>query len=432
MPGHHHAAAQGATRVSVRVAVRWIAAALFVMTLVGLVALWPSDAPEVLEGGPFDVEQANATVTAMAVAPCFGTTPADGIDCRDLSIRVTSGRTDGDDASIQQAIVAGGIDLVEGDRIVVSRTAGAPEGLEYTFVDFQRQRPLMVLALLFAFAVILLGRLQGVRALIGAAVAMLVLIAFMLPALLEGASPMLIALVGASAIAFVALYVTHGISDGTTVALLGTLASLAVVAVLGANFVAATNVTGLVSEESGILQITAGQIDFRGLLLAGVVIGALGVLDDVTVTQVSAVTQLQAADPSLPPRELYRTALTIGRDHIASTVNTLVLAYAGASLPLLLLFTQSAQPLSRALTGEVVAVEIVRTLVGSIGLVAAVPITTGLAVALVRRPMGPPTEDPSVDSVDSVDATVSPVPTRAPTVEEGDGWEGFVPEETEF
>jgi uncharacterized membrane protein len=248
---------------------------------------------------------------------------------------------------------------------------------------------LLLLAGLFAAAVVVLGRFQGVRALFGLAVSLLVLTQFVLPAVLEGSSPLAVALVGSSVIAFVGLYLSHGVSATTTTALLGTLSSLALVGVLASIFVAATELSGVATEEVRIVQIGAEDLNVRGLLLGGMVIGALGVLDDVTVTQVAAVAELRRADPSLPFSKLYRAAVRIGRDHIASTVNTLVLAYAGASLPLLLLFTQAQQGFSDVVNGETVAVEVVRTLTGSIGLVASVPITTALAAVVAAGRGGP-------------------------------------------
>jgi uncharacterized membrane protein len=164
----------------------------------------------------------------------------------------------------------------------------------------------------------------------------------------------------------------------TTVALLGTLAALTLTASLSALVVVTANLTGFASEEATLLTLFEG-LDIRGLLLAGVVLGAAGAIDDVTVTQASAVAELKAANRGMPFAELFASGLRIGRDHIASTVNTLLLAYAGASLPLLVLFVLSEQSLGAIANSEVVAVEIVRTLVGSIGLVASVPITTWLA-----------------------------------------------------
>jgi uncharacterized membrane protein len=187
-------------------------------------------------------------------------------------------------------------------------------------------------------------------------------------------------------IAVAVLYLAHGVRTSTTVALVGTLASLFVVAGLAMVFVQLTNLTGLAAAESQILRVTNEGVDLRALLVAAIVIGALGVLDDVTVTQVSTVMALRRARPDVPRRELYSSAIRVGRDHIASTVNTLVLAYAGASLPLLLVFLESDRPWSRVATSEVVAIEIVRTLVGSIGLVLAVPVTTALACVLLTAP----------------------------------------------
>jgi uncharacterized membrane protein len=206
---------------------------------------------------------------------------------------------------------------------------------------------------------------------------------FALPALLEGSNSVAVALVTAGAIAFVALFLAHGRSVATAAALLSTFASLALTGVLAWIFLTASKFTGFGDESVGFLDALGSQIDPRGLLLAGVVIGSLGVLDDVTVTQVSAVWELKRADATAGFGELYGRALRIGRDHISSTVNTLFLAYAGASLPLLLLFSEAEQGLASVATREVVAVEIVRALVGSSGLAAAVPISTMLAAKVL-------------------------------------------------
>jgi uncharacterized membrane protein len=212
-----------------------------------------------------------------------------------------------------------------------------------------------------------------------------VLVIFVLPAILDGRSPILVAVVGASAIAFLALYLSHGVGPMTTVALLGTLASLGLTLVLASVFTALGRFSGLASEEASIVNLGGAQIDLVGLALGGIIIGALGAIDDVTVTQASVVWELRTADPLSSTRQLYQSALRIGRDHVASTVNTLALAYAGASMPLLLLFVLSKQSLGTVANSEVVATELVRTLVGSIGLVASVPITTALACLVVPR-----------------------------------------------
>jgi uncharacterized membrane protein len=190
-------------------------------------------------------------------------------------------------------------------------------------------------------------------------------------------------LVTAAAVAIVALYLAHGIGPATDVALLSTLMSLALTGLLAWGFVSGAKFTGFTDDATFVLESLGTGIDPRGIVLAGIVIGSLGVLDDVTVTQVSAVWELHSHRPGATPRRLFTRALRIGRDHISSTVNTLFLAYAGAALPLLLLFSEVGQSVTSVATREVVATEIVRALVGSIGLVAAVPISTWLAVRVV-------------------------------------------------
>jgi uncharacterized membrane protein len=223
-------------------------------------------------------------------------------------------------------------------------------------------------------------------------VSLLVLVRFVLPAILAGQSALAAAVVGAAVIALLIIYLAHGVSARTTTAVLGTLVALALTAGLAVAFVEATKLTGLSSEEGTYLRGVLGStVDLRGMLLAGIVIGALGVLNDVTVTQASAVWEIYRANPAVDVRHLYRSAMQIGRDHIASTVDTLVLAYAGAALPLFVIFTVADRRLGDVITGEIVAQEIVQTLVGSLGLIAAVPVTTWLASAVVTRmvPAGP-------------------------------------------
>jgi uncharacterized membrane protein len=208
---------------------------------------------------------------------------------------------------------------------------------------------------------------------------------------LDGRNPLAVAVVGSAAIAFLALYMAHGFTTMTTVALLGTLGALALTAGLASAVVELARLSGFASEEAVVVQIGATRIDLAGIILGGVVIGALGAIDDMTVTQASAVWELRAANPRTGRRELAAAGLRIGRDHVASTVNTLALAYAGASMPVLLLLVLSRQPFMSVVSGEVLATEILRTLVGSIGLVTAVPLTTWLAAAAApasARPAG--------------------------------------------
>ena len=255
----------------------------------------------------------------------------------------------------------------------------------YQIVDFQRGGSLAWLAVLFAAAVLVLGRWRGLAALAALAVSFGVLLLFVLPAILDGRSPLAVAVVGAGVIMFAVLYLTHGLSARTSTAVLGTLVSLALIGLLGAAFSAAARLTGLDDQTTALVASLGAGVDARGLVLAGMVIGALGVLDDVTVTQTSAVWELRRANPQLQARALFQAAMRIGRDHVASAVNTLVLAYAGASLPLLLLFSLSGRSLGDVATSQDVATEIVRTLVGSIGLVASVPVTTAVAALVASR-----------------------------------------------
>jgi uncharacterized membrane protein len=366
----------------------WIAVAVIaIITVAGVVALWPGPTGErTIDPTTIAGDAVEATVSAITVGPCAGTSEDDDIDCRLVELQITGGEHAGDRPVIEQSIGGSSIRLIEsGDRILVNAVELADGTLSYTFFDYQRSTPMIVLLLLFVGAVILLGRARGLGALAGLGASLLVLVAFVLPSLLGGNSPLLVALVGASAIAFIALFLAHGFDVATAVALLGTFASLALTGLLAWAFVGASKFTGFTDDSTFFLDALGTGIDARGILLAGIVIGSLGVLDDVTVTQVSAVWELRNARPEATGPELYGAALRIGRDHISSTVNTLFLAYAGAALPLLLLFSETDQAVSSVATREVVAVEIVRALVGSIGLIASVPITTGLAVRVLSR-----------------------------------------------
>jgi uncharacterized membrane protein len=212
-----------------------------------------------------------------------------------------------------------------------------------------------------------------------------VLVLFVVPALLRDSPAVLVALVGTVAVAYIAIYLAHGVNTSSTIALAGSLVALAITSLLALVVAASAQLSGLASEEAQTLRFTAEALDLRGLLIAGIVVGALGVLDDVTVSQVSTVSALRRAQPDMGARTLYSAATKVGRDHVASTVNTLVLAYAGASLPLLLFFAQGDIPVVRIITGELVAVEVVRMFVGSIGLVLSVPVTTGLAALILTH-----------------------------------------------
>ena len=367
----------------------WVAiGAWALLALIGLALLWPGNSRG--SAAEFEADsRVTGTVDNITIVPCTGTAVEDLIDCRLVSVRLQEGPQSGRDVTFEQAVTSGPIRVPEvGDGVVLSEFAAGDGTFSYNFADYERTGSMLVLGVFFVAAVLLLGRWRGLGALVGLGVSILVLVAFMLPALLDGSNPIVVAIVGASIIAFASLYLAHGVTAATNVALLSTLLALALTGILAWIFIGATTFTGLTDESSFYLEALGVSIDPRGLLLAGVVIGALGVLDDVTVTQVSAVAELRALQPDASPAVLYRSALTIGRDHISSTVNTLFLAYAGAALPLLLVFRVVQAPIGDVAMREQVAVEIVRTLVGSMGLVAAVPIATGLATLVLTRSNG--------------------------------------------
>ncbi|HTE71915.1 MAG TPA: YibE/F family protein [Actinomycetes bacterium] len=268
--------------------------------------------------------------------------------------------------------------------MTLTYTRSAPAKLRYQVVDQQRGTQLSVICAAFALAIVAFGRWRGLAALAGLAITFAVLLRFVVPAILDGKPPLLVAVVGSAFIMLTVLYLTHGVTRSTTVAVLGTLASLALTGVLAAAAVKATSLTGVADEATAYVG-EVYSIDTRGLLLAGIIIGALGVLDDVTVTQTATVDELARANPSYPPSKLYRGAIRVGRAHIASVVNTIVLAYAGASLPLLVLILAGSESLGRTLSDQLIAQEIVRSAVGTLGLIAAVPITTGLAALAAGR-----------------------------------------------
>ena len=320
-------------------------------------------------------------VTTANEVPCDPADLAAAPDCVALTVTLADGRT------VQTVLskVRGAAPYGAGDDVMLVQAGDPGDTASYDVVDFQRSTPLLVLAALFAAAVVALGRWRGLAALVALGLSLIVLVTFVLPAILAGRDPLAVAVAGACAIMFGVLYLTHGISARTSTAVLGTLASLVLIGVLGSVFVAAAHITGLGEDTAGLSRALGTGVDARGLVLAGLIIGALGALDDVTVTQTSAVWELHAADPGMRPRALFAAAMRIGRDHVASSVNTLVLAYTGAALPLLLLFSVAERGLADTLTADVIAVEVVRTLVGSIGIVASVPVTTALAVAVVTR-----------------------------------------------
>ena len=360
-----------------------------IATIIGLAVLWPTG-----EGRDEAVATAReiglvsdrlaGTVEAVEDRRCSYSTD-DAVEvCRNLTFIVEEGPEAGSIVALPEINLTFDPslpDLGVGDRVVLGFE---PSTNTYFYADRDRQAPLIWLTGIFALVVIALGRVRGVLALGAMAATLMVFVGFVAPAVLDGHDPLLVSLVAASTIAFVSLYLTHGFSPTTTVALAGTLGALLLTLALSWFFFRLSAFSGLASEEALVLPFISRELDVGALLLGGAIIGALGALDDVTVTQVATVAELRHRSPKLPTTELVSSGIRVGREHIASTVNTLLLAYAGASMPLLLLFAVSDQSLPTVANSEIIALEIVRTLCGSIGLVAAVPITTALAAAILR------------------------------------------------
>ncbi len=371
-----------------------------IATIVGVVALWPTGEGErtaianAAEIG-LATDRLEATVEEVLDRRCSYSTRDDPQECREVTLAVHEGPEAGAIVTLPEVNLTYDQSFPElsvGDRVIL----GYSESTNYYFyVDRDRRTPILWLAGLFAVVVIALGRSRGVLALLAMAITLLVLVAFVAPSVLDGNDPVLVAVVAASAIAFVSLYLTHGFSPTTTVALAGTLAALGITLGLCWFFFDLAQFSGFATEEGLVLPFISEELDVGGLLLGGAIIGALGALDDVTVTQVATVAELRHRSPALPTTELVRSGIRVGRDHIASTVNTLLLAYAGASMPLLLLFAATDQSLDIVANSEIIAVEIVRTLCGSIGLVGAVPVTTALAAAVLGPEAGPERSGPA-------------------------------------
>jgi uncharacterized membrane protein len=358
-------------------------------TVAGLVALWPGGPPSHAQRVaatyvPPGTTYPQGRVVTVATAACAAGAADPQNTCGTAVVTILDGPGKGDyqQIGLPPDVVASGVHV--GDRLVLSRDAHADGGPSYQFADYARGTPIVVLAIAFAVVVGLVARWRGLASLLGLGFAFAVLLRFVLPGLLADDSPTLVSLVGSAAIMFVVLYLAHGFSARTTTALIGTLFGLALIAVLGSLAVAVARLTGLTSEETITLNNFDPTLNFSGIVLAGVVVAGLGVLNDVTITQASAVWQLNEASPDMTWRQLFGRGMAIGRDHIASTVYTIVFAYAGAALPLLLLFELYQRPFWTVLTSSAVAEEVIRTLVGAIALVLAVPVTTAVGAFFAK------------------------------------------------
>ena len=375
---------------------------LAIWTLVGLVALWPGNVSDHVNADAAGysvpgVTYPHATISGVEEIACDGlpgSTPGQSSNaCATITATVSDGEGTGDVASVPltQALYASG--AVVGDSVVLIRVPpGDGQPASYQFSDFDRRTPLIVMSIVFAVVVVAVARWRGLASLLGLAFAAFILVKFMFPALVAGQNPVVVGLIGSSAIMFVVLYAAHGFSARTTTALVGTLFGLVLSAALGQAATRWAHLTGVASEDDYILAAATPDLLLTSVVVCGIIVAGLGVLNDVTITQASAVWELADGhylDENgnalrLRNRDLFARAMRIGRDHIASTVYTIAFATAGASLSVLLLIAVYDRPLLQVLQTEQFSDEIVRTLVGSIGLVLAVPLTTAIGVAVVR------------------------------------------------
>jgi uncharacterized membrane protein len=365
---------------------------LAIWTIVGLITFWPGDISrhvnaDVAGYSVPGVSYPTARITDIKPISCeglSGSTPgATSARCADVTARLLQGDDKGQAVTVPMtaAIYSSGVKVGQVIKLVRIPPA-ADQPAQYQFSDFERGMPLLVIGLLFAAVVIVVARWRGFAALLGLGFAGFIMVTFMFPALIAGTNPIMVGLIGSAAIMFVALYAAHGFSARTTTALVGTLFGLILIALLGYGATRWAHLTGVAAEDDYVLAAAAPDLRLTSVVICGIIVAGLGVLNDVTITQASAVWEL--ADQGASQRRLFSRAMRIGRDHIASTVYTIAFATAGTSLSVLLLIKINNRPLLDVLMTERFAGEVLGILVGSIGLVLAVPLTTAVGVAVVR------------------------------------------------
>ncbi|MBB4662761.1 YibE/F family protein [Conexibacter arvalis] len=363
-------------------------ALLAVATVVGLVLLWPGEreAPAGVASG------SGATVGAEVVRVIEGRCPGPAEQsCRSAVVAVDEGPRVRLDLGPSELVP----DLDVGDAVRVQpvavpeglpKGAQAPEGAApYVFAGVERRGTLLWLAVAFGAMVIAMARWRGLLAIAGFVLSLALVVRFVVPAILDGRPALLVALVGALAVMFVTVALTYGLTAQSAAAAVGIAITLSLATAVGALAIHTAKLDGRSGELASALTQSAGEVSLQGIVLAGLVLGCLGVLADMAVTQASAVMAVRRANPRLGARRLYREGYAVGRDHLVATTHTLMLAYAGATLPLLLVLQSGGVPTADALNLQDLSEPIVATLVGSMALLVSVPITTGLAAAVVAR-----------------------------------------------
>jgi uncharacterized membrane protein len=365
-----------------------------VAAVIGVVALWPDSgtvgklqdkAKFAAPGVTFEKARVEKVQDACHAADNGET--AESATCGNVEAVLTTGPEKGAAQTVGVPPAVSSSGLAVGDTVRLMRVpAQAGQPATYSFDEVIRLKPLWLLGALFVLVVALVARVRGLLALVSLAFAGFVLFRFMLPALLSGSDGLAVSLAGSAAIMFVVLYLAHGPSIRTSAALAGTLLGIGITAAVGLVAVHGASLSGSGSEDTALLSAFAGSVSFQGLLTCALVIAGLGVLNDVTITQASSVWELREAGPELSRSSLFTSAMRIGRDHIASTIYTIVFAYAGSALAVLLLLSLYDRPVLDLLSSESIAEEIVRTLASGIGLVLAVPVTTAIAAMTVAGP----------------------------------------------
>lgn len=299
-----------------------------------------------------------------------------------LRVELLEGERKGEVIEIENDFIM----LEEGQSFYMNYLITAQADEIFSVRDLDRRGALLMLVSLFALVVVVFGSWQGVRSLVSLAGSLLVIMYVLIPLLINGYNPVLVSILIGSCILAVAIFFTHGFTWNSLVAFGGTSLAIVITGALSFFAIELLHLSGFFSDETVYLNFsTQGLLDFQGLLLGGIIIGVLGVLDDIAITQVAVVAELQSATHTMGSKELYGRALRVGREHVGALVNTIVLAYAGVSLPLLLWFSQSQSSFGKIINNEIFATEIARAVVGSIGLICAVPITTALAVFVIRK-----------------------------------------------
>jgi len=361
-----------------------VVALLVIATIVGLAVLWPHG--KLGRAGQFGpIRTVGAVAEQVTTRPCRLSASH---TCRVVRIKIVDGSHKGELSTLTTVAAVGSLDVSQGDRIRVYKNTvptGSGPAPGFSFADFDRRNAMLWLSIGFGVLLLATGRLHGLRALVGLIASLVIVVEFVVPAILHGSSPFAVAIVGAAAVMLVMMPLSYGFGAKALAAWLGTAVSLLLAAGLAYAFAHIAHLSGASSDESVYLGASQSGLSLQGLLVAGMVIGALGVLVDLTVSQASTVIALRRVNPSLRFGGLFRGALEVGHDHIAATVATLVFAYAGAALPVLLIFNVGGTSFTDAVNGEAVADEVIAALVGSIGLIASMPITTALAALLAPR-----------------------------------------------